>query len=196
MKVLIDNGHGMETRGKRSPDGRLKEWAWTREVAREIVTELQCAGIDSELVVAEANDISLGERCRRVNAVCREDGRDNVLLVSVHVNAAGDGSCWHAARGWSGWVAPKASDGSKRLAKMLLEEATECGLKGNRSVPTCGYWQGDFAIVRDTLCTAVLTENLFMDNRDDVETLLSAEGRRKIVDMHVRGIINYLKAKK
>ena len=26
MKVLIDNGHGENTPGKRSPDGRLREW--------------------------------------------------------------------------------------------------------------------------------------------------------------------------
>ena len=30
MKILIDNGHGRETAGKRSPDGRLLEWAYTR----------------------------------------------------------------------------------------------------------------------------------------------------------------------
>ena len=28
MKVLIDNGHGIETLGKRSPDGRLREYAY------------------------------------------------------------------------------------------------------------------------------------------------------------------------
>lgn len=27
MKILIDNGHGRETPGKRSPDGRLLEYA-------------------------------------------------------------------------------------------------------------------------------------------------------------------------
>ena len=33
MKVLIDNGHGENTPGKRSPDGRLREWAYSREIA-------------------------------------------------------------------------------------------------------------------------------------------------------------------
>ena len=38
MKVLIDNGHGSDTPGKRSPngrlrDGRLREYAYTREIA-------------------------------------------------------------------------------------------------------------------------------------------------------------------
>lgn len=38
MKILIDNGHGKETPGKRSPDGRLKEYAYTREIADRVVT--------------------------------------------------------------------------------------------------------------------------------------------------------------
>ena len=37
MKILIDNGHGCNTPGKRSPDGRFREYAWVREIARAIV---------------------------------------------------------------------------------------------------------------------------------------------------------------
>lgn len=33
MKILIDNGHGRETPGKRSPDGTLREYAWNRLIA-------------------------------------------------------------------------------------------------------------------------------------------------------------------
>lgn len=32
-EILIDNGHGSNTSGKCSPDGRLKEYAYTREIA-------------------------------------------------------------------------------------------------------------------------------------------------------------------
>jgi len=33
MKILIDNGHGSNTPGKCSPDGRLREYSYTREIA-------------------------------------------------------------------------------------------------------------------------------------------------------------------
>ena len=33
MKILIDNGHGVDTAGKRSPDGSLREYKYTREIA-------------------------------------------------------------------------------------------------------------------------------------------------------------------
>ena len=37
MKILIDNGHGIDTKGKRSPDGRLLEYAQNRLLAGCIV---------------------------------------------------------------------------------------------------------------------------------------------------------------
>ena len=74
MKILIDNGHGRETAGKRSPDGRLLEWAYNREIARRVVTSLLSLGIDAELLVPEDEDIPLAERCRRVNLLCSQLG--------------------------------------------------------------------------------------------------------------------------
>lgn len=44
MKILIDNGHGENTPGKCSPDGRLKEWAYTREIADRVVAGLRHRG--------------------------------------------------------------------------------------------------------------------------------------------------------
>ena len=70
MKVLIDNGHGENTKGKRSPDGKLREYAWTREIADMLVLELGKMGIDAERVVKETIDVPLSERCRRVNEIC------------------------------------------------------------------------------------------------------------------------------
>jgi len=101
MKVLIDNGHGEETPGKRSPDGMFREYAYNRLIARRLVTDLKDRGVDAELLVPEENDISLKERVQRVNDCCREHGKSNVILVSIHVNAAGGDNRWHNARGWS-----------------------------------------------------------------------------------------------
>ena len=88
MKILIDNGHGMETPGKRSPDGFFREFAYTREIAARIVARLSKLGYDAELLVPESRDVPLRTRCRRANMICNELGKENVLLVSVHVNAA------------------------------------------------------------------------------------------------------------
>lgn len=192
MKILIDNGHGVNTKGKCSPDGRLKEYAWCRDVAARVVNILKGMGYDAELVTPEATDISLKERVRRVNAHCKRYGSKNCLCISIHNNGAGADGKWHDATGWSGWVAYNASTNSKLLAQTLYKEAERAELKGNRCVPAQRYWVGNWAICRDTNCPAVLTENLFQDNKGEVDYLLSEAGRQAITMLHVKGIINYI----
>ena len=52
--------------------------------------------------------------------------------------------------------------------------------------------EADFYILRHTTAPAVLTENLFMDNHEDCDFLLSPEGQQALVDLHVDGIISHL----
>ena len=91
MRLMIDAGHGINTKGKRSPDGRLLEYRYARRVASEVVRRLAADGYQAGLVTPEDADIPLDERASRVNAWCDRMGRDKVLLVSVHCNAAGPG---------------------------------------------------------------------------------------------------------
>lgn len=193
MIVLIDNGHGIDTAGKSSPDRRLREYKYCREIAVRVSRELTLRkGIDSRLIVPEIEDISLRERVRRVNAWSDKIGAKNVMLVSIHCNAAGSDGKWHEARGFSVFVSGNASARSKELAQRFTEQAISKGLTGNRSIPTKKYWVQSLAMTRDTKCAAVVTENLFMDNKDDVTYLLSEEGKRAIVELHVESILSMI----
>lgn len=195
MKILLDNGHGQETAGKRSPDGSFREYAWAREITRRIETELRNRGYDVQRIVPEEQDIALTERSRRVNEICGRYGKDNVILVSVHVNAAGNGE-WKTARGWSAYTS-KGQTKSDKLANCLYFAAAEqlpADTKFRKDLSDGDDdWEENFWILRKTACSAVLTENLFMDNREDVAVLTSEEGKRAIVNLHVEGIIMYLK---
>jgi N-acetylmuramoyl-L-alanine amidase len=44
MKILIDNGHGNNTPGKRSPDGKFLEAIYTREIAKKLQADLKDRG--------------------------------------------------------------------------------------------------------------------------------------------------------
>lgn len=194
MKILIDNGHGENTPGKRSPDGRLQEWAYTREIADMVVFGLRKHGIDAERIVKENIDVPLSERCKRANNIYRET-RKNAILVSIHCNAAGNGTSWMNARGWGVYVSDNASFNSKILASSLAQVAISKGVTVRKQAPGQDYWVQNLAICRDTNCPAVLTENFFQDNKEDVEYLLSSEGKRTVANIHVEGIINYLNSK-
>lgn len=190
MKVLIDNGHGSNTPGKRSPDGRLREYAYTREIASRLEMELRKNGIDAERIVKEEIDVPLAERCRRAN----EYKASEAILVSIHCNAAGNGSDWMSARGWEAWTSVGKTKADK-LATCLYEDTEHClpGMKIRKDM-TDGDpdKESGFYILKHTKCPAVLTENLFQDNREDVEFLLSEEGKRAIISLHVWGIMKYL----
>jgi N-acetylmuramoyl-L-alanine amidase len=196
MKILIDNGHGLNTPGKRSPDGKFLEATYTREIARRIVAELLDRGYDAELLVPENEDISLSERISRVNAHCQALGKSNVILVSIHVNAAGNGSKWMNATGWSVYTC-KGQTESDRLAECLYEAAMK-NFPG-RNIRTDfsdgdSDWEEGFYILKHSLCAAVLTENFYMDSRADLEYLLSSAGKQAVVDTHVQGIVKWLGA--
>ena len=188
MKILIDNGHGKETPGKCSPDGRLKEYAYTREIADRLVTGLQNEGIDAMRIVPGENGVALFERVRRVNAI----GKD-AILVSIHCNAMGSGAGWMPANGWSVFVGVNASMNSKRLARQLAQVALNRKVKVRRPSPQKLYWTANFYICQKTNCPAVLVENFFQDNKEDVEFLLSEEGKQCVTNILLEGITNYLK---
>ena len=194
MKIFIDNGHGLMTAGKRSPDGQFREPFYNREIAKRVVSDLNDRGLDAELLVPEDDDISLAERVRRVNAACFLLGKQNVILVSIHVNAAGNGSKWLNATGWSVYTC-KGHTESDKLAECLCQAAIK-NFPGRRIRTDMSDgdmdWEEGFYILRKSLCPAVLTENFFMDNHSDLEYLHSRAGKQAVVDTHVEGIVEYI----
>lgn len=191
--ILMDNGHGANTPGKRSPDEKFREYLYAREIAQEVYRELVKRGIECELLVRESLDVPLSERVKRVNEYCKEYGAKNVALVSIHVNAAGDGSRWMNGTGIEVWTS-NGKTRSDELAQMFIE-AAKYNHKGMKIRTDYSDGDGDkeaqFAVLARTKCAAIITENGFMDNEDDVEYLLSPEGKRAVVMTHVDAIINY-----
>lgn len=194
MICLIDNGHGKETPGKRSPDGLFREYAYTREIAAKVVAELRERGYNAIVLVPEECDIALAERVRRANSYCDKFGAANVVLVSVHNNAAGNGSEWKTARGWSAYTSIGETRADK-LATMMYEEA-EKNFVGHRlrtdNSDGDPDWEENFYILRKTKCAAVLSENFFQDNEDDVAYLNSDAGKQAIIRTHVDALTRYV----
>lgn len=196
MKILIDNGHGENTPGKRSPDGKFREYLYVREIADEVVSRLKARGYDAERIVKEFTDVALAERARRVNEVCGKLGTKNVILVSIHCNAAGNGE-WMNAKGWSCYTSvgkTKADDLANCFYQAAEEHLAEQRKLRKDFSDGDPDWEAGFYMLTKTKCPAVLTENFFMDNKDEVAYLLSAEGREAVVATHVDGIIKYIES--
>ena len=182
MKIILDNGHGINTPGKRSPDGSLREFEFNRTIVNGICAQLDGA-FDVHILVPEIEDIGLKERCERVNQI---DRRENCILISVHANAGG-GTGWEVFT----YIGQNESD---IIANVFARKAEslfpEFKMRFDRSDGDLDK-ESHFYILKHTTCPAILTENFFMDTEKDLKFISSTKGRARIIDHHVVSIKNY-----
>lgn len=190
MIIILDNGHGNNTEGKRSPiwkDGtQLFEYEFNRDIVKRIKNKLDKNNIQSFILVPELEDISLSERCKRVNKFCKKN--KNCILISIHANAFNG-----TANGWECYTSIGDTKADK-YASILYEEA-KIYFK-DKNIRT-DYSDNDpdkessFYILKHTICPAILIENFFMDNESDCKYILSEEGRDNISNMIVSAILKF-----
>ena len=187
--IILDNGHGQETPGKRSPDGLFREYSWTRNFVQRLKYELEYFGYKTIILVTEDEDISLSERSSRVNDLCK---LHDCILVSIHNNAAGNGNAWYNVTGWEAYTSP-GNTKSDILAELIYEEIEAEGIKTRKdNSDKDSDKEANFTILTKTKCPAVLTENMFMDSKIDIEFLNSEVGINKLLKAHTGGLRRYL----
>lgn len=192
LRILLDNGHGKETPGKRSPvwpDGsQLFEYELNRDIVRRIARLLAHKGVAFDILVPELTDVPLYARANRANHICSVNGADNCLLLSIHANAGG-------GTGWEVWTS-RGQTAADDYAKIFYRHASAALPEWRMRVDTTDGdpdKESDFTILKKTVCPAVLTENFFMDSERDCRFILSDEGRDRIARMHFDAILECVK---
>lgn len=182
FKVAIDDGHGMETAGKRTPtmpDGTvMKENEFNRRVAQLLAEHLVRCGIDVLMVAPNDVDTPLSVRTDAANKAKAD------LYISIHANAM-TGS-WGTARGIETFHYTKASANSIRAAEIIHKHLLE-GTK----LPDRGVKSADFHVLRETTMPAVLVECGFMDNLEEAKLLVTEAYRAECALEIAKGICEY-----
>jgi N-acetylmuramoyl-L-alanine amidase len=182
MKIILDPAHGINTSGKRSPDGRLREYEWSREIVNRLSDKLNELGIDNALTVSTEYEPGLRYRVIKTNQLASLVNND-ALLISIHCNAAGADGKWHNARGFSIWTS-RGQTKSDNYAEIIFNEFEktfpEIPVRSDTSDGDHDY-ESNFAVLMCT-CPAVLIETLFQDNKEDVELLLSEDFKTGFVE--------------
>ena len=195
--IILGTAHLKSTPGKCSPDKKFFEYKYSREICKAVRAILQDSGYkvfidieDDDMPVNSSRELSL--RCKAVNDL--QKVYKNCIYVSIHVNAAGNGTKWMNATGWSAYTSVGLTAADK-LATCLYDAAKK-NLGGKKLRTDFGDkdpdLESDFYVLKHTTCPAVLTENFFQDNKDDVAYLTSDKGFHEIVRTHVEGIIKYI----
>lgn len=198
IKIILGTAHLSSTPGKRSPDGKFREYAYSRKVCKAIQEELLSRGVDC-VIDYEDDDMpglsSSQELVKRVQIVNEMAKKTDCLYVSIHVNASAKNG-WDKATGFSIYTSPGETK-SDTLATDIFDEATKLLKPAGKSLRKDTSdgdpdFEENFYVLRKTICPAVLTENFFQNSKGDVEFLESEEGFEVIVSYHVNGILKYL----
>ncbi|UOQ95550.1 N-acetylmuramoyl-L-alanine amidase [Halobacillus shinanisalinarum] len=184
--IALDDGHGLETPGKRTPYidslGRsIKENEFNRAVVSFLEEELQRSGFDTLLVAPTDDDTSLSARTTRAN----DAGAD--AYISVHYNAFDGSFDGSNPSGIELYVYP----GHLNREAGLLANSMAKHLREGTPQDFRGVKEANFHVLRETAMIAVLTENGFMDHPDEALLMIDPEFQREVAIEHAKGICDY-----
>ena len=176
-KIYIDPGHGGSDSGAAA--NGMVEKNITLDIARR-ARDILLANWNVSVRMSRSTDVfrSLDFRTNDANSW----GAD--LFVSIHINAGG-------GSGFESYVFPGAGARTLRLQDdvhaAVLSNMREIGSVINR-----GQKQENFHVLRETVMSAVLTENLFIDTTHDANLLRRDDFRQRTARGHARGIARFL----
>ena len=187
--VILDNGHGIDTPGKRSPiwsnNTQLFEWKFNRNIVDYIIQYLQVANISYVKLVEETQDISLKDRVDRINSIFKEyKDKYKIYLISVHGNAADNAPTANGIEVFTSIGETK----SDIIAEIVYEKLKNLGWKMRPNRSNKGGKEENFYILKNSHCPAILTENGFYTNEEECKKMLDFYWQKQIALAHYKAI--------
>lgn len=196
---IFDAGHGGTrsdgtyatdpTKGKQHTFGdglNIREGDTNRAILKKVSERLAHLEVDHSIVSDPVEDATLGERCRRTNAIVQKSTLPCVF-ISIHSNAGGGkGGEFFTSIG---------NDASDIIATIFCEEwlrtFAEFPLRQEKDDGDPDK-ESNFYVIRPDHNHAkarVLLELLFFDNRVEAEFLLSEQGQQRLADLIVKCVL-------
>ena len=201
--IILDPGHGIDTPGKRSPDGTHREYLWSRARISKIIKNIysrECANFDLlSPFVTQETEPGLTARVKKYNEVAKD--YEKVFVLSLHNDAYGNN--WSSPRGISVWTS-RGETKSDNYATSLYQHLKAMypndkfrpamWLSENEKVKDPD-WESNFTILAGNSKVkpnydAVLLEWRFQTNKQDVELLKNPIHNEYFEDMITNWILN------
>lgn len=180
VKIYIDAGHGGSDPG--SSGYGLQEKNVTLDIAKRIRTYLNKNYTGHTIKMSRTTDktVSLAARTNEANRW----GAD--FFLSVHINAGG-------GTGYEDYIHNSLSNTSQTARYRTIIHDT---IIKEVKVRDRGKKKANFAVLRTSAMSAVLTENMFIDTKADANKLKSQLFLNKLAKAHGDGIAKAFKLKK
>ncbi|UTR13613.1 N-acetylmuramoyl-L-alanine amidase [Salipaludibacillus sp. LMS25] len=174
VRIFIDPGHGG------SDSGAIGNGLVEKEIVLDIATRLRALlnvyqAVETNMSRDDDRFVSLSERANMAN------GWNADFFISIHANAGG-GEGFESYI-WNGDVPEQTITYQQIIHEAILDEIDALDR---------GMLTANFAVLRETAMSALLTENLFVDNERDAEKLRDDAFLERIARGHAIGIVSAL----
>lgn len=187
--IALDDGHGMKTRGKRTPpiaelNGRvIFENEFNREVVKLVDIELKHNGFETLLTAPTDEDVPLSERTNLANS------KKANLLISFHFNAFTGRFETSKAEGFSVHVHSRNGESAK-IGDIVLKHLSQGTKQKNR-----GLVVQNLHMTRETKMPAILIEFGFMDNKREAMLMIDRAFQKECAQEVAKAVCEYYKVK-
>lgn len=180
-KIFIDPGHGGTDTG--ASDFGLQEKDLTLKIALKLRDVLNAEYTGHSIKMSRTTDktVSLNERTNMANGW----GAD--YLQSIHINAGG-------GSGFESYIYNGSFNGKERTEQLRHE--VHQGVLGRTDFYDRGKQEANFHMLRESSMASSLTENGFIDYKDDADKLKTDAFLSRIAHGHAKGLAKALNLKK
>ncbi|MEG0259184.1 MAG: N-acetylmuramoyl-L-alanine amidase [Lysinibacillus sp.] len=190
--IALDDGHGMQTPGKRTPHiaslGRyIPENEFNRAVVKFLDIELKLCGFGTLLVAPTDADTSLESRVALANKAGAH------FYLSIHYDAL-DGKFDGPSKDPEGFTAfvflNNTNTKSGQFAKLAVKHLSSGTPQKNRGVKEANYY-----VLRATNMPAALIECGFMDNEREALLMVNVAFQKEVAQELTKAMCEHFKVK-
>lgn len=186
--IILDPAHGANVPGKCSPDGRHREYKWSRERVKSLRAILTDLGYEVYVTTESENEPGLS---KRKNFATQVKHGAKKLLLSLHNNAAGNGGEWMSATGVEVWTTPGVTNAdicADFILNRFKKDFPDFKMRFNKDAYLDRDKESKFTVLMGADYMGVLIEWLFQDNKTDVERLSDPETNKAFENSLVEAI--------
>lgn len=181
--VVIDPGHGGKDVG--ASGFGINEKTIVLDIALQTKKILEDTYQDVKVYLTRSTDvfIELMDRSAKSNAVHAD------LFCAIHINASVSSS----ASGFETFIYNKSTSSTTKKMQQIMHKAI---LNSAPYFKDRGMNSANFSVLRNTHCSAILTESGFITNKDDNHNLTDAKVITALAKGHALGIAEFLNLQK
>ncbi|WP_160141853.1 N-acetylmuramoyl-L-alanine amidase [Salicibibacter halophilus] len=181
QKIYIDPGHGGSDTG--ATGNGLNEKDIVLDIGHQMSVYLRenYEGMYRRMSRTDDTDVSLQDRTDDAN----NWGAD--VFISIHANAL-DGS----VRGFETFIHTSNPTGASDLQSVMHPQILDEMHTFDSSIPDRGEQTANFHVLRETRMSAILTENLFIDNTGDAALLQDPDFIAAVAAAHAEAVAEFL----